>query len=846
MLEIQNAFRDKGILPPDRFDLDGKIHRFKADENDHKKSAWMVGFNNVTAKGENFIVVVGGSLKTGEQVHYQSNSAKLDKHDKKRIQEQITKAQERLKYEQEQVQQETAKEASVLWEGATGEGQHNSYLDRKHIKRSESLGVRFSKEIGGEKLLVPMRDTTGFLWGIQSISDDGSKRFMSGQRVKGCFHTIGPAIETASTIYICEGFATGATIFEATKQTVIVAFNAKNLTSVAQAIFEAHPDKAYVVCGDDDKWTVVNDEPKNTGREGAVEAANACVGKVIFPKFKDETSKPTDFNDLSVCEGIDTVRNQILEVKPEAHFIRALGHDEGYYYVYSNKNLQIQKMSSSTLGSSAGLLRLQPKAYWEALYADAKGNIKWIDAADAIMDKCHEIGIFKPDKIRGSGAWMDQGRPIFHCGDSLYYGGNYHQLNNGLRSKFMYNFDTTTARMDAEALDDETLFEFADVLQYAAWKNPENGPLLAGWLVIAPVSGALDWRPHIWITGPSGTGKSWIMENICYRLLEGFATFTQGQTTEAGIRQSQGSRSMPLIFDEFETNDQHSGERIKSILELARQASSDSSAVVLKGTSGGNAIQYRPRFSMLASSVRINLTHEEDLNRFTILELERRDKTENFHLLEKFVAKMPHDFGSRLAKKSFELLPTIVHNSRVLHKSIGSKYGMRFGQQLGAILSGLAVIVKPRVQFSEKTAEEFLSDLEDQGLFKNVAPSRDESDETGALDRILQGRMEVIDSASHSRISLVVLEVIRDTSMGIVDRSADLEREGMRVRDDSLYIIQNYGPLKKRFDGTKWSGSYSQPLGRISGVEKNVVERFKIHGSKKCLKIPLSALTSPE
>ena len=103
--------------------------------------------------------------------------------------------------------------------------------------------------------------------------------------------------------------------------------------------------------------------------------------------------------------------------------------------------------------------------------------------------------------------------------------------------KFLYRFDRHVADLDVVPLSDDEAKGFSDALECASWKRPEGGVILAAWIALAPVSGALEWRPHLWMTGPAGTGKSWLMEHVCSKLLRGLSLYVQGATTEAGLRQ---------------------------------------------------------------------------------------------------------------------------------------------------------------------------------------------------------------------------------------------------------------------------------------------------------------------
>jgi putative DNA primase/helicase len=826
--DIINQFQSRGITAPPSIELDGKLKRWNDGTDDKsRKSGWMIGHNNVTSEGANFYVIVGGSWRSAQSFTWHSNGVNFDKHDKKRIKEQIEKSQKIYEQEKEKVQIEVAKNCQLEWDSYSANYCDNQYFKIKRITPGD-YGLRFSQGIGGVRIKVPMRDTDDVLWGIQSIGEDGSKFFTKGQRVEGTFHTLGACVKEATEVYICEGFATGAAIYEAIQKTVVIAFNAQNLVMVAKKLFQKYPDKAYIVCGDDDKFTEINGVPKNAGRETAESASKACVGKLVFPTFEDEKTKPTDFNDLYCLEGLEKVKACFADVQPEAHFVRALGFNEGNYYVYSNVNLQVQVMSSQTLCSSSGLQRLQSKDYWESIYPGPRGSIRWSDAGNDVMQRCHAVGIFKPDNIRGTGAWMDQGRPVYHCGDKLFYNGAYHPLTGDLKTRFMYNFDATTSSMDCEPLTDKEASAFVDALECASWKRPESGSVMAAWMVLAPISGALDWRSHIWATGPTGSGKSWVLDHVCYKILKGYATFVQGKTTEAGMRQHQGNRSLPFIFDEFETNDENSGQRIRDVLELARQASSDTAAIVLKGSAGGDAVQYRPRFALMCSSVRINLIHEEDQNRFTIVEMTHNENNHRFAELEKWALDMPEDFGARLARRSFEALPTIIANSRVFQKTIGKKYSSRFGQQWGTIAAGIASLCRPGIKFSVEQAEEFIVKFfVEKGVFDQSAPNKDERDESKALDHLLHSLMEVVDFRG-DRTRMQVLEVIRHVQAHSGDYSKELEREGIKVEGDYVFIINNFEPIRKRYSRTKWAGGYTKAILRLPKTQPSVSKWFGI------------------
>lgn len=157
---------------------------------------------------------------------------------KQREQAQIEE-QERRRLKHESV----TSDAQALWNRADETG-WNAYLERKGVK---PYGVRFLRD----ELLVPMRDETGRLWNVQRIAPEkpangSDKRYLSGGRKSGLWHWLGYPFEEISSgtdpgvILIAEGYATGASLYEATNQFVAMAFDAGNLPVVSREIGRAH------------------------------------------------------------------------------------------------------------------------------------------------------------------------------------------------------------------------------------------------------------------------------------------------------------------------------------------------------------------------------------------------------------------------------------------------------------------------------------------------------------------------------------------------------------------------------------------------------------------------------
>lgn len=282
MNEILAHLADNGLTPGE-LTLDGKIHRFQVDNKDTKKSGWYVGYSNFTRKsGENFYVVTYGNYKTGDTFKFISDGIKLSPEDKKALKEQLSKAK-KLSDELRIIQQEqVSHDVQAKWDSLSDTGV-SDYLNKKQIADCKDLGIKFSPKEG---FYVPMRDIDGKLWSVQKIQNDGGKFFFPGGRVEGCFHVIGN-INKSETLYLCEGFATGASIHMALDMPIVISFNSGNLPKVAKLMKDKHSSKTFIICGDDDRDAKKPDGmPYNPGRESAEEAARLCLGKAIFPRFE--------------------------------------------------------------------------------------------------------------------------------------------------------------------------------------------------------------------------------------------------------------------------------------------------------------------------------------------------------------------------------------------------------------------------------------------------------------------------------------------------------------------------------------------------------------------------------
>ena len=154
--------------------------------------------------------------------------------------QQAERAQQRQAEEgaRKAAQAAAAAEALAVWNAASDTGA-SPYLARKGV---QAYGVRFAPD---GWLLVPVRDGEGTLWNLQRIAPERAqygtdKLFMKGGRKAGLWHTLG-APEGAPVLLLAEGYATAASLHEATGRPVAMAFDAGNLAGVAKALRQRYP-----------------------------------------------------------------------------------------------------------------------------------------------------------------------------------------------------------------------------------------------------------------------------------------------------------------------------------------------------------------------------------------------------------------------------------------------------------------------------------------------------------------------------------------------------------------------------------------------------------------------------
>jgi putative DNA primase/helicase len=291
------AMTEAGVMPalPLTVNSYGEIQRFQvASDKSNSLNGWIISYSNNLDDG----VFVFGSWKDGtkhtfSQQGYSANDPTL------RLKVESAR-REALKLKEYQ-QMRAANNCFKQWQKAEPAERH-PYLSTKKI---EPHTARVDAD---NWLLIPVITLDGCLSSLQFISPNGGKSFKKGGKITGCFCPIGYE-DNSDVILICEGFATGATLREASYLPVIVAFNAGNLKTVSETIRLHQPNAKIIICADNDH----TNQKQNVGLIKGEQAAKQAGALLTYPNFASNDDG-TDFNDMACSYGLGSVKAIIMEV----------------------------------------------------------------------------------------------------------------------------------------------------------------------------------------------------------------------------------------------------------------------------------------------------------------------------------------------------------------------------------------------------------------------------------------------------------------------------------------------------------------------------------------------------
>lgn len=281
--DIPGQFRDAilkaGIQPPADIVDDGVLHRFATGDRRNDDAGWYTLFSDGVPAG------AFGCWRSGiSQTWCGLDQKSLSEADLRQYAERLGTIRRDREAAIASGHADARERALRIWDASHEVTPDHPYLVKKGV------GVHGLRQ-DRDRIVVPVCDVHGTLHGLQFISPDGTKRFLKGMAKAGHLHLIG---DPDDVVIVAEGYATGASVFEATNRAVAVAFDADNLGRAAEAIKSKWPAARILIAGDNDESGV--------GQSQAMAAARLAGGAAVIP------TSPGDWNDLGIAEGPDAIR----------------------------------------------------------------------------------------------------------------------------------------------------------------------------------------------------------------------------------------------------------------------------------------------------------------------------------------------------------------------------------------------------------------------------------------------------------------------------------------------------------------------------------------------------------
>lgn len=510
------------------------------------------------------------------------------------------------------------------------------------------------------------------------------------------------------------------------------------------------------------------------------------------------------------------------------------------------------------------------------VYADVKKSM--------ILAASH-AGIFDPEgRVRERGAHRSaEGELILHCGDRILLGG-LKRINGegrpprwvdpGLIDGFVYPTKPSIPKPAAESPSTAPGEKTLAMLKTWNWVRPNIDPfLLLGQLGAMVVAGALPWRPHSWITGGRGTGKSTLNgEHGLIAGMFGDGVIRTADATEAGIRQLTKLQTLPIMFDEREPGEQ--GTTSDPVIKLARLASSGSK--IHRGSQDHNAAEFAAQTCFLFSSILIPPMLAQDRSRLTFLELQPLKAGAGVRL---DMAEW-RQVGAMLRRRMVDQWGRFQETLDAYQLALSAvKFDQRGQDQYGTLLACMDLLLFDSADgLMQERFDPIADDIEPSrvetwanrlAFIVNSDAQDERADEADAASHLASTFLPSKGGEDPEPVARTIRKAMLVSNTQVMNRArARLEAAGIRLvtttekpngatgirpasglPNERVYLAiggRSIQGLAKLFDRTRWAGGvWTQSFGRLPGAIKQVDVKFDGRKDRATL-IPIEQICSLE
>jgi len=487
------------------------------------------------------------------------------------------------------------------------------------------------------------------------------------------------------------------------------------------------------------------------------------------------------------------------------------------------------------------LISLAPLEYWENEYPKKKKTREKYDqlaAVNALINRAHQVGPYDHTRIRGRGAWMDNGRSIVHTGRRATVD-DVAMRPEKIDSYFIYEAAPDLSMSAAERATTTEANRLVKICRQLTWERSLSGDLLAGWCVVAPICGAVEWRSHIWVTGLAQSGKSTVIKRIVRQVVGKFGLYMDGKTTEAGVRQMVGIDARPVIMDEFEGEDAQGLQRVQSILDLARASSSG--ATITKGSTSGKAVTYSINSSFCFASINVNAKQYADesrISRLVLLQNTAPDAREHYKQLSKDIAEwLTEEFSAKMFARSVHYLPVLLKNIENFKVAAAHLFNSaRDADQIGTLLAGLYLCHSTK----EITAEEAEMWMASRN-WEDHTQINAERDDRRMFERLMTRTIRMVNgSTAEANLGDAIVEA-HDSVPGN-HWEKHLLSLGIKVEKGVFIVANKSSRIDHLMQVTPWANDWPSKLKSLSGETLTATTYFSAGIRTRGIKLPMSLL----
>lgn len=786
--------------------LDNTYRRFDVGTKNNK-AGWYIG-KEWNYNGQNYFAVTYGAWNQGNEKFRFVSWSKEEELTNKGFKKEIKLLDDKLKEEEEKLQAERYERIMENFKSFTPlVTADNKYLQKKQVSTFTGLYQDTNRN-----LIVPVYENFNKkICGYQRVCLD-RKSFPIGQKIQGNFFLFGDAFDS-NFVYLCEGIATAATIFEVTGVPTISCFNAGNIPNVIMKIKSELSGKSVVIACDNDK--------SNTGYNFAVKAKRKFGNAIILkPDFGTQNTTLSDFNDLFLSEGFDETKKQLTVNEDDFLTVDFLGRDATQYYFYSSRDKTVRAYGFDKI-RSGHLVELAKESYFAQKFVptfdkdgEPTNNCNWKATAELIVEKQQNIGFYDPSQIRGIGSWVDNDNHVINLGDKILINQKESTFGRHQNLKKFYTPSVSVRRLKFIENPTSDFSPILNALSLVDFKSKRDMALFAGFIGYAQIFSTQRWRPHLWLRADKGSGKSSLL-SLMNDLIQN-STMLQ-DTTAAGIRQDMKSDSCVCLMDEQE-GEQH---RTKQILELARQSSSGSNTRVLRGTTTGDVLSYKPELCFAFASIRLPDLTPADESRIIQIFLEK-PKSSNRERNEKRVSAFHAAEKLSVDLFSYMNINLDLFNSskKIIHSSIMDLgFDARFADQYSPIISAYMMM------FPDQDVNELMLTCLQENFDEMISDVDQASDQEVFRDNLLQTVIKIgSNEKSIERVHQEFAESNKDAQNYI---NAELSNYGIYIkpRCHSLCFRKNnhFKNIVARSTNYKnyWLGFSNNKYFENSGVKIN-------------------------